>query len=502
MKSAVDMDPLTAFGLASNVVSFVSFASELFKASREVYSSASGSTENVVLLESVYSNLSSLSIKLQSTCEFRLSDGDFHGSLQDVVKDAAVAVKRLAESCKRDCDELLVVTESLRLKHSNGTRRKWESFRIALRKVWEQKRIDDIEDRLLKAQVGLTLHIGTISGYSIYPAPGGLCGLCRCSGLVRKRLIKNDRSVAKRHHEVYTGLLTRSFELQLDQRKGLQEVERLLLSLDHKVHASLANNSKPIDKGDVQSLDQQFRQLSLAQNLLKKEQRFLSTLQFEAQPLRHEAISAAHENTFRWLLDDDLDEDCGLTTVESEDTTQDKTTLAQWLESNNGIFWVTGKPGCGKSTLMKFVAGAKRTHTILSRWASPVVVAAHYFWHSGSPVQRSQEGLLKTLLYDIFRQYPALMQVVCKEQWRQLDNSNEPRRFWSLSSLSEALRKISENSTEIELSFCFFIDGLDEFEGDHDGHFELVRNGLFVSLTLRLLSLPPPLLPPHSSYGP
>lgn len=63
------MDPLTAFGLASNVVSFVSFASDLIKTSFEVYSSASGSGENVLSLDNVYSNLSSLSTKLQCTCE-------------------------------------------------------------------------------------------------------------------------------------------------------------------------------------------------------------------------------------------------------------------------------------------------------------------------------------------------------------------------------------------------------------------------------------------------
>lgn len=100
--------------------------------------------------------------------EYQLAGAEAHTGLLDGVKDATLAVKTLAEVCKKDCDELLAVTARLQLKDSSGSRRKWESFRIALRKVWEQKKIDEIDDRLLKTQVGLTLHIVTISGYSSF----------------------------------------------------------------------------------------------------------------------------------------------------------------------------------------------------------------------------------------------------------------------------------------------------------------------------------------------
>lgn len=236
-----------------------------------------------------------------------------------------------------------------------------------------------------------------------------------------------------------------------------------------------ARATKPINKRDVEFLDQQFRQLSIDQDLIYIEQRLLSTLQFDARPLRHEAISEAHENTFRWLLDDDVGESYSPTTAQSEQSTVDRTTLSRWLKSKNGIFWVTGKPGCGKSTLIKFIAGAHKTHSLLSKWASPVVVAAHYFWNAGSPLQRSQEGLLKSLLYDIFRQHPEIIPEVCEEKWRQINNLDDASVLWSLSSLSEALGNISENCAKLKLNFCFFIDGLDEFEGDHDSHFQLVR---------------------------
>lgn len=166
-------------------------------------------------------------------------------------------------------------------------------------------------------------------------------------------------------------------------------------------------------------------------------------------------------------------------------------TLTQWLATKSGIFWVTGKPGSGKSTLMKFIAGEPKTKSILSRWASPVVVAAHYFWNSGSAMQRSQEGLLRTLLYEIFRQCSRLIPLVCEEQWCQVDYSNDTLGFWSLSSLSEALSRISEKDVEIQQNLCFFVDGLDEFEGDHDGQSQLVRPGFFFGLAVRLYHTTP-----------
>ncbi|KAL1867519.1 hypothetical protein Daus18300_006363 [Diaporthe australafricana] len=154
------MDPLTAFGLASNVLSFVSFTSKLIKTSVEVYRSGSDHPAAALCVEQVYSDLTDLNNRLILTCEHSITDEDAVPKVPvDEAKNSAIAVKRLAATCRRDCDELLRVTERLQLKHGGSSRRKWESFRIALRKLWTQKAIDDIEDRLLKTQVTLTFHI-------------------------------------------------------------------------------------------------------------------------------------------------------------------------------------------------------------------------------------------------------------------------------------------------------------------------------------------------------
>lgn len=169
------MDPLTAFGLAANVVSFVSFASDLIKISVETYRAGSDGTDEVLSLEKVHVDLSSLSSRLGITCQQRIAHNTVRpwvASRDDLeVEKTVLAVKRLAELCKEDCDELMQITANLRLKNGGDTISKRESFRVAMRKVRKASDIDKIEQRLHQRQATLTLHICTISRYYLQFIP-------------------------------------------------------------------------------------------------------------------------------------------------------------------------------------------------------------------------------------------------------------------------------------------------------------------------------------------
>lgn len=116
---------------------------------------------------------------------------------------------------------------------------------------------------------------------------------------------------------------------------------------------------------------------------------------------------------------------------------------------------------------MKFIADHPTTLSSLSQWARPKrpVLASHYFWSAGTPLQKSQQGLLQTLLYDIFRQLPDIMESVCVERWAKTIEqlTYEP---WQVTELQRVLQRIADRQ-DIPVKFCFFIDGLDEFAGEH-----------------------------------
>lgn len=62
---------------------------------------------------------------------------------------------------------------------------------------------------------------------------------------------------------------------------------------------------------------------------------------------------------------------------------------AFWSRVGRGIFWVSGKPGYEKPTLMKFLADNPQTRAALVDRAGDrrVVVTSHYFWWYGTAIQ-------------------------------------------------------------------------------------------------------------------
>lgn len=124
----------------------------------------------------------------------------------------------------------------------------------------------------------------------------------------------------------------------------------------------------------------------------------------------------------------------------------------------------------------------------LKTWAGPRVVEVltpkFFFWSPGSPMQKTFVGLLRSLLYQIFRKYPEALPQPAR---------NEPISAWT----EKRLRKILENITrDLSSSYrmCFFIDGLDEFSGDQDALITMVQKLVQVANIKVVLSSRPDLI--------
>ena len=181
-------------------------------------------------------------------------------------------------------------------------------------------------------------------------------------------------------------------------------------------------------------------------------QRIVSSLTFKEMPMRHVQIPETYANTFAWMLED--------------------YPFRPWLEGSGGTFWIDGKPGSGKSTMMKMLSNSPRTREILRTWSvsNKLVISSTFFWSSGYPMQRSQLGFLQSLLYQVLRHFPEQVPTLCPRRWRK---ASQPEEFdpWTKSELVEILTSITANQ-DLAARYCFFIDGLDECEGEH---YELVQ---------------------------
>ena len=151
-------------------------------------------------------------------------------------------------------------------------------------------------------------------------------------------------------------------------------------------------------------------------------------------------------------------------------TTNHNTGFSEWLRKDHGIYWVTGKPGSGKSTLIKFIVQHPKTKIALQEWAGhdEIVVASFYFWISGVPLQRSLIGLLQSIFHQILDQDHDLIQALFPREWRCVKQSK--RVQWTEDSFMDAIDLLKDLKQLQRRKFCFFIDGLDEYHGEknHD----------------------------------
>lgn len=139
-------------------------------------------------------------------------------------------------------------------------------------------------------------------------------------------------------------------------------------------------------------------------------ERILAALHFRSINERRSTISKAHQRTFQWIYHDKV----------SQKSSWDD--FPQWLTNGKGCYWINGKAGSGKSTLMKYILENQKTTDALVKWSdsSKLVVASFFFWYAGTPLQKSQVGLLRALLLDVLNRRPDLVPVLFPGLYRSL----------------------------------------------------------------------------------
>ena len=198
-------------------------------------------------------------------------------------------------------------------------------------------------------------------------------------------------------------------------------------------------------------------------DMVELKQAFLATLWFPQITDRYQGVPQAYRDTFGWVLD-----------PRSSHTWSN---FLEWSLHESSIYWVTGKPGSGKSTLMKYLINQPRTKELLERWIAPLPLftASHFFWNAGYSMQKSHIGLFQSLLYNLLSRMPELVPVAFERRWQNFRIFGGDLHPWSLPELMEALDRLIR-SQATAAGFCLFIDGLDECEGDLQYVVDMLQN--------------------------
>jgi hypothetical protein len=122
----------------------------------------------------------------------------------------------------------------------------------------------------------------------------------------------------------------------------------------------------------------------------------------------------------------------------------------------------------------------------LQEWAGDrkLTVASFFLWNIGTTEQSSQEGLARGLLYHVLKQNPKLIPTVLPYMWQEAQNGCVDLSTPSDSGMKTAFQRVGEESTTG--AFAFFIDGLDEFTGNHRDGISFVKS-LTTSANIKVL---------------
>lgn len=231
-----------------------------------------------------------------------------------------------------------------------------------------------------------------------------------------------------------------------------------------------------------------------------KRDRLLRSLKFDRMNERRNQVTSSHHNTFTWMLRDGSDvegsqrpteifddkygsgwQDCR----DNRELTYARTSwdsFSDWLRSTDSVYWISGKPGSGKTTLMKYILGQPQTQTYLDQWKPDAIIISHFFWRPGTVLQQSFKGLMSSLLHQLLLGEPGVIDHVLRS------TADMPRKDsetdWSNEELQGTLQYVIARYPR---PIAIFLDGLDEV---------LPRDGV-----LRLLDIVDQLRQPRGHTG-
>ncbi|RGP69062.1 vegetative incompatibility het-e-1 [Fusarium longipes] len=341
--------------------------------------------------------------------------------------------------------------------------------RSALKKawlaMWKEEKLKALQVRLREVQLDLSFHITVDLRSAVRESAEKQDQILQ---ELRKSGSNNPKEKATNADDSALSYGASIVEYLTD---GLQLHEKikseLIGDLVTSIYGMEGEESNLFDASKIQLSDERRNKL---------EQLFISGLCYDTMQERELTIKDAHEGTFRWIF-----------------KKNDTTGFRNWLTSEETLYWITGKPGSGKSTLMRYLlqpisqngggkdestTGSKspekavlphgRCEEHLKRWAGndhKLTIVSFHFWAVGSELQSSQEGLFRTLLVQLLRAHPEVIPVVAPLRWESLCLFNLDPKSFSLIELGDMFeRAITYISTRAKLAM--FIDGLDEFEGD------------------------------------
>ncbi|RNJ56586.1 hypothetical protein D7B24_007073 [Verticillium nonalfalfae] len=449
------MDPVSAAGFASSLITFIDFSYKLIHGSVDLYKSAAGATDDNVRISSIVEDLRKITETI-STPAPPEDDGPHSRELN-----------KLALECQDVSKELADILETLKRREGNKA---WRSLEAAWKSMRKSDKVAALVNQLATYRMQLLLRLGLI-------------------------LNDNQISVEKQLSELQKGNTDHFAQTitQLDNvRQAIENLEKKVMGeAGHALHPSPDMNSS---HGALHEL---CTELSLiVQNLRAVAARapadlhVLNRLYFESLHAREDDVSDAEFNTFAWLLHEEGgDEESGAESDEERGEESDEESIDSYYSSKTEASTGGSNHDTGDDT-------DSPTHTAVANDEAvidddDIEDPDHGEDTAGSEYNEDDNGSasIGSSISDIQTSYLEVRRSLREKfkAWLRLENgvfhisgkagsgkSTLMKRTCQDQALMDGLN-VWAADRKLTHRFCFFIDGLDEFKGDSSDHKELAR---------------------------
>ncbi|KAK4164781.1 hypothetical protein QBC43DRAFT_288685 [Cladorrhinum sp. PSN259] len=523
------MDPISALSLAANIFQVIGFGLDVISVASKIHQLGSNAQIDDLLRSGKVLDATANLIETERPRLEHPDDQDEAflrnvtsglrasreiGGLVNKIQLATEKSKRLPPI--RTQTGLVGKLQNVAPKPTKPSKRITDSIWEAFQTIWNKDKIDALRIQLSEERANLQLY----ASVSI-------------KAKLDKQAIRIDDIVAQLEGQSRTLLVefTSSFDGLKAQSDSILQHQVQSERLAAARHQEILDAFRSYGTGVPLSVS---NRPSLDHNQVKRiRQTVLSSLWYPPMRDREDDVQKAYKSTLTWIH-----------------STPDDGIESQWddfgefLKSGVGTYWVAGKAGSGKSTLMKLMFQHQRTKELLrvwtgdeeeetkveernmkareedaarkksrdvydldtneadtplreERWKDRLVMANFFFYYKGSALQKSEAGVFRSLLYQILAANPDLIELAFPERYSALSLSGNATTFEpSVQELKRALTNTIQTRrlTPDSPIFFFAIDGLDEYDSNYSGIEELAKYfkdlGSFSNVKLVLSSRP------------
>ncbi|KAI0534097.1 hypothetical protein GGR58DRAFT_484149 [Xylaria digitata] len=464
-----DMSGLETLGIVCNIFQVISFAHETVTLCKKVYRTGTGVdqevSENAVFLEKLSSQVVGLDLDAPGV---RSADEQ---QLLDTLKKCRDVSRDLRE-------EINFITEHAKKGSLAST------LKIAAKTNWRKRRLEKLERKLNDAQrlmeTSLLVRISNrleIESLNLDVLAGDLKSFVRRYKTGERTLV-GLVSVEALKTRAHISSASTAIEHNVSKNTAI-EVQRSARDISSHI-ARVVDDSTATVRRDLHEL-----QLNAESSVHRD--RLLSSLKFAGMNERRQQIKESFPNTFQWVFGDEFDNDRKAESDDESGGNEDTTSgdarefpsaeypyciskwdsFEDWLRSGTSVYWISGKPGSGKTTLVKYLLSSERTRDALAVWNRDYMMLSHFFWRPGTSIQQNIKGLLCNMLHQIIEADTTLIEYMTSHFPETGQKSTHTD--WSVPELMGIFLALMKR---FEKPVCIFLDGLDEVDPD-DGVWEL-----------------------------